>query len=1054
MPHTDPVRGVTLSPQAFAAAFPFHVVIDPDMHVRQVGATLSRLLPDVVAGVPVREHFRLVRPSVPFDFAHLSDCSRDVVWLESISIPLRLKGQMLRSAEQDCVVFLCSPAVTDVRSISSLGLAFEDFAIHDSTVDLMRELQSAQATLADLQRTTDLLRAERAALDDSSSRSRAMLDTSQDAVIALDAAGRVLEFNGAAERIFGCLRTQAVGEDFAGRFIPEGCRGTFRQQVLGLSTGNGDTPCGGLQAGDGPRTELTACTWDGREFPAELSMTRVERSLGAIYVGFIRDITDRHVAMAELLKARDDAEMANRAKSEFLARMSHEIRTPLHAILGMTELALASQLTREQRDFLESVRASSDALLYLINDLLDFSKIEAGQMDIERTDFDLWQIVEGVSDAAAVKASAKGLGVVCWIDPDVPHQVVGDPNRLRQVLMNLAGNAVKFTEQGQVVVRVSAAPEGPQRSLLRLSVADTGPGISEADRPRIFERFFQAQRSNTNRVAGTGLGLSITRTLVELMGGSIGFDSIVGTGTTFTVLLPLDLGERPSRQRGWHDLPSEPVLVVDPEEVERDMVRSHLEHHGCTVGLVRTAAEALAELARRPYAAAIINHVLPDQTGLELIRTIRSERPADPMRIVLIGAVPSPQLVGTVVSDCVVKPVHASRLLDALDTRVAADRARAVVTTPALPPAYGTERPLRILVAEDNAENQRVATRILEGAGAQVDIAQDGRTAVDMAVRTRYDLVLMDLQMPVLDGSQAAVAIRDAERLTDDEPVPIVAFTAHAVEGFREQCLQAGMNDYIVKPITTQDLIDAVHRWADRRPAVLVADDSPEIRQLVKHRLRDTYRVVQAVNGREALEQFGRQHISVILLDMNMPVMDGYATAAAIRLREDGRHVPIVAVTGNEETESRERATAAGCTMHLMKPVRLATLFSTVEAAMRQTADALVPQGEGLPSGVAAEAPVHLDIDPLLADLVPGYVREKRRQIGDLRRLIAEHDMDRVKRIAHDIKGTGSAYGIPDVTRLGRALETAGQQRDEGGAAGLVEELDALLARVQQQLGG
>ena len=317
-----------------------------------------------------------------------------------------------------------------------------------------------------------------------------------------------------------------------------------------------------------------------------------------------------------------------------------------------------------------------------------------------------------------------------------------------------------------------------------------------------------------------------------------------------------------------------------------------------------------------------------------------------------------------------------------------------------------------------------------------------------MAARTRYDLILMDLQMPVLDGSQATVAIRDAERMADEEPVPIVAFTAHAVEGFREQCLAAGMNDYIVKPIASRDLVDTVHRWVDRRPAVLVADDSPEIRQLVKHRLRETYRVVSAGNGREALEQFDRQPISVVLLDMHMPVLDGYATAAAIRMRDDGRQVPIVALTGVEGAEARARAAAAGCTMHLTKPVRLATLFSTVEAAMRQAIQSPLPSPE------PSRERVVLELDPLLADLVPDYVREKRRQMGDLRRLVGEHALDRVKRLAHDIKGTGTAYGIPDVTRLGRALETAAQHGDEPRAVALVEELDALLARVQEQLGG
>ena len=335
---------------------------------------------------------------------------------------------------------------------------------------------------------------------------------------------------------------------------------------------------------------------------------------------------------------------------------------------------------------------------------------------------------------------------------------------------------------------------------------------------------------------------------------------------------------------------------------------------------------------------------------------------------------------------------------------------------------------------------------ILEGAGARVEIAPDGQAAVTMASRTRYDLILMDLQMPVLDGAQAAVAIRAEEHAADQEPVPIVAFTAHAVEGFREQCLNAGMNDYIVKPITARDLVDTVHRWADRRPAVLVADDSPDIRQLVKHRLRGSYRVVPAVNGREALEQFGRQPIAVVLLDMHMPVLDGYATAAAIRMREDGRSVPIVALTGAEGAEARARAAAAGCSMHLLKPVRLATLFSTVENAIRQGAAATVPP-EPAPEAPRPSNPVLLDVDPLLADLVPDYVREKRRQVGDLRRLVAEGGLDRVKRLAHDIKGTGAAYGIPDVTRLGRAIESAAQHGDQPRVASLVAELDAMLAR-------
>ncbi len=880
MPGVDANLGVFLPPSAFAAAFPFHVVFGPDLLVRQVGATLARVLPSLRTGTPLGNHFRLVQPAFPFDCASLADHPRSVVLLEALARPLRLKGQMLHLPDQDCMVFLCSPVTTDLNSVSELGLA-----------------------------------------------------------------------------------------------------------------------------------------------------------------------------MADLLKARDDAETANLAKSEFLARMSHEIRTPLHAILGMTELALASQLTREQRDYLESVRSSSGALLYLIKDLLDFSEIEAGQMHIDQSTFDVWELLEGVTDATAIKATAKGLRVTCWIDPDVPRQIVGDPNRLRQIATNLTGNAVKFSDAGAVVLRVSvetaAAAGGSQ---LRISVSDAGRGIAEADQARVFDRFFQADRSNTHHVAGTGLGLSITRTLIGLMGGSIGVESRVGHGTRFEVRLPLHDVPRQTRQRRWSNLPSAPVMVVVPGEAEHGMIRCHLEYHGCEVQVVATAAEALTALGTRHYAAMVIDHDLPDQTGLELIRTIQSDRTHQDLRLVLLSTVASPQLNGAVVSDCVVKPLHADRVLDALDEERTAARLNGAPAPQPTLTTVDSDRPPRILVAEDNAENQRVATRLLESAGAHVAIAADGQAAVDMAAKTHYDLILMDLQMPVLDGMQAAVAIRDTERLRDDEPVPIVAFTAHAVEGFRQQCLAAGMNDYVVKPIAGRDLVDTVHRWLDRRPAVLVADDAAEIRQLVKLCLRDSYRIVQAANGHDALEQLGRQPIALVLLDMNMPVLDGYATAAAIRLREDGQRVPIVALTGTEGPEARDRAVAAGCTMLLAKPVRLTTLCSTVEAAMRL---GVLPSVEAELAGPPLDAPatVPLDIDPLLADLVPGYVRDKRRQMADLRGLVADGDMDRLRRIAHDLKGTGAAYGIPDVTRLGRALEAAGQQGDASLASSLVKELDTLLARVQVQLG-
>ena len=1170
MPHSDATPGVFLPPSAFAVAFPFHIVVGPDMRVRQAGASIARVLPGVCPGAPLCNHFRLVRPPFAFDFESLAAHPRSVVLLEALAHPLRLRGQMLHLPDQDCIAFLCSPVTTDISAVSELGLAVNDFAIHDSTVDFMLVLQSARATLADLQSTTELLRAERSelrqvrarlqrllqasptviytcmgvapydltflsenatrhfgnlplahpqtlfdhahpddrdelraafdtavrdgraavvyrlrvgngyhwrqdlleasagddgvelvgashdvhqlieterALDDINTRSRAMLDTAPDGVIALDDQGHVLEFNGSAERIFACNRSQALGVDFE-RFIPG-----FTRAKLPAAAATAVMPeCQpGVPEACVPQ-DITACTWDGREFPAELSLARIERRYGATYVGFVRDITDRHLAVADLLRARDEAEMANLAKREFLARMSHEIRTPLYAILGMAELVRASQLSLEQRDWLEAVRSSSDALLFLINDLLDFSKIEAGQLRLEQSVFDVWELLEGVTDSAALKATAKGLRVTCWIDPDVPRQIISDPNRLRQIATNLTGNAVKFTDVGEVVLRVSVDIDGTGGGPhLHLAVSDTGRGIAEANQARVFDRFFQADPSNPHDVAGTGLGLNITRTLVGLLGGTIGIDSSVGHGACFDVRLPLHDVPTQTHQRTWSKLPSAPVMVVVPGAAAQGMVRCHLEFHGCEVHVVATAAAALAALGARHYAAMVIDDGLPDETGFELIRTIRSDRAHEAVRLVLLSSGPSAPLFGAVGVVCVVKPLHADRLLDALDeARTAARLDEAPTPTPTPTLASGDRtRPTRILVAEDNPQNQRVATRFLESAGARVEIALDGQAAVEMAAKTRYDVILMDLQMPVVDGKQAAVAIRDAEHRRNDEPVPIVAFTAHAVEGVRQQCLAAGMNDYIVKPITGRDLVNTVHRWVDRRPAVLVADDASAVRDLVELSLRDTYRIVQATNGQEALEQFARQPIALVMLDLNMPVLDGYATAAAIRLRDDGQQVPIVALTGADGEDARDRARAAGCTMHLVKPVRRATLLSAVDTAMHQGAEPVVePEPPEEPP-----ASVTLDIDPFLADLVPGYVREQRRQMADLRRLVTDGDMDRLKRIAHNLKGTGASYGIPDVTRLGRALEAAGQQGDALVVSALIEELDALLARVQVQLG-
>ena len=361
-------------------------------------------------------------------------------------------------------------------------------------------------------------------------------------------------------------------------------------------------------------------------------------------------------------------------------------------------------------------------------------------------------------------------------------------------------------------------------------------------------------------------------------------------------------------------------------------------------------------------------------------------------------------------------------------------------------------RPLRILLADDDPEGRAVAARNLQGENDRIDTAVPGQPVVALAAGMRYDVIVLAVKPPAFDSLNTAIAIRAAEQLRDEEPVPLVAFCQDPANDLCERCAGAGINEFIKVPADSLRLADAVRKWADTRPAVLLADDSPHVRQLVRQQLRGTCRVVTARNGREALDQFARQPIALVLLDMNMPVLDGFATAAAIRQRSDGQLVPIIALTASEDDEARTRAAAAGCTSHVVKPVTARVLHSIVASALHQ-ADGSPAAVETVAPSAHSHADVRVEVEPFMADLIPEYVTEKRRQVRDLKRSMASRDLSHVRRVAHELKGTGAAYGIPEVTRLGGALESAEKNGDAAAAAALVDELDDLLARVQEKLG-
>ncbi len=649
-----------------------------------------------------------------------------------------------------------------------------------------------------------------------------IFDNAPVGILIMDNAGRPLYTNRALQSMLGFTEVELRDSELI-QFIHPDDRAIFQDEFSSLVVGDTSR----LRSfGRYQRKDSTDAWW-------RIDITHVLSSEHSPFIfGFIEDVTEQKVDAERLRRAKEFAERATRTKSAFLANMSHEIRTPIHTITGMTELLLETVLDDEQREYAQQVRFSAEVLLGLINDILDFSKIEAGKLSLENIAFDLFTMTEDAVDMVSMEAHKKALEVVLYLDPELPDIVVGDPVRLRQIIVNLVNNSVKFTKEGEVMIRVEPIERKEDSATILFEVVDTGIGIPQEKLARLFQAFTQVDSTTTRRFGGSGLGLSISRSLVKLMNGTIGVKSQEGRGSTFWFLIPFEgrHGDEKTCRKLLPRFAEKSALLVDDNETFRKQTRRYLSRWFNNVEEATSGPAALELMHARaagnhPFDVALVDLMLPGMDGWQFASEVNADKGINSTRLILMS--PTGMVSGETkmkllgwFNAYVNKPLKIRELYDALagalssdmDLASVEDEPQEVVPLASLEPAE-PQRKARILVAEDHMVNQELFKTILVRLGHTVTLANNGREAFEATRKQQFDLIFMDVQMPEMNGYEASREIRRA-----GISVPIVAVTANAMKGERERCMEFGMNDFLTKPFRTRDVVPVILKWVHSEP--------------------------------------------------------------------------------------------------------------------------------------------------------------------------------------------------------------------------------------------